>query len=176
TGIHPAVCINWHDAREYVAWLRRRTGRAYRLPTEAEWEYAARAGTHTRYSFGDEGTALCAHGRFADVGTPFPWRDGCGSDAAGPIPVGQLKPNPWGIFDMHGNAWEWVEDCWTPDASEIPADGSAFSPSANCTERVIRGGSWANGPLMLRSAARRGMNAEFRENHFGFRVALSLGD
>src|SRR5262249_39632354 len=112
TGTHPAVCINWHDAQEYVAWLRRRTGKAYRLPTEAEWEYAARAGTRTRYSFGDDVTALCAHGRFADVGTPFPWRDGCGSDAAGPMPVGQLKPNPWGIFDMHGNAWEWVEDCW----------------------------------------------------------------
>jgi formylglycine-generating enzyme required for sulfatase activity len=106
TAAHPAVCINWHDAHQYVAWLRRRTGKPYRLPSEAEWEYAARAGTQTRYSFGDDVTAICAHARFANVGTSFPWRDGCGSDTAGPIPVGQLKPNPWGLFDMHGNAWE----------------------------------------------------------------------
>jgi formylglycine-generating enzyme required for sulfatase activity/DNA-binding winged helix-turn-helix (wHTH) protein len=178
TESHPVVCINWHDAQQYVAWLRRRTGKPYRLPTEAEWEYAARAGTQTMYSFGDDANPLCAHARFADVdNTPFPWRSGCGRDTAGPIPVGQLKPNPWGFFDMHGNAWEWVEDCWTPDTSKIPPDGSAFStPSGSCMAHVIRGGSWANGPPTLRSAFRRGMNAEFRQNHFGFRIALSLDE
>src|SRR4029077_18373161 len=105
TGAHPAVCISWSDAQAYVAWLKTRTGKPYRLPTDAEWEYAARAGTETYYSFGHDRTALCDHGRFRDEGFPFPWRVGCRDDTAGPISLGQRKPNPWGIFDMHGNAW-----------------------------------------------------------------------
>jgi hypothetical protein len=104
------VCISWHEAQAYTAWLRRRTGKQYRLPTEAEWEYAARADTQTSYSFGNDETELCTSARFADLGSRFGWRGGCRSDTAtyGPIPVGKLRPNPWGIFDMHGNAWEWV--------------------------------------------------------------------
>jgi formylglycine-generating enzyme required for sulfatase activity len=175
-GTHPAVCISWDDAERYVAWLKGRTGKPYRLPTEAEWEYAARAGTQTRYSFGDDATALCAYGRFADPGSSFPWRAGCSSGAAGPIPVGQLTPNPWGIFDMHGNAWEWVEDCWTTNTSEIPTDGSAFSRPNGCNIRVMRGGSWANGPSRQRSAARRDMVKWVHYNNIGFRIALSLGE
>jgi sulfatase modifying factor 1 len=171
TGDHPVVCINWHDTQEYVAWLRRRTGKPYRLPTEAEWEYAARASTQTRYSFGNDSIALCAHGRvsYLDHGNRC-------DHYLGPISVGQLKPNRWGIFDMHGNASEWVEDCWTPDASKIPTDGSAFSPARSCLAHVVRGGSWANRPRWLRSAARREMAVEIRENDIGFRVALSLGE
>jgi formylglycine-generating enzyme required for sulfatase activity len=176
TGNHPAVCINWHDAQAYVAWLKGRTGKPYRLPTEAEWEYAARAGTRTWYSFGNDVTELCAHGRFADLNSPFPWRDGCSNQVAGPIPVGQLTPNPWGIFDMHGNAWEWVEDCWTPNVPDTPADASAVSPPGICVFRVARGGSWANKPWELGSAVRRSFRAAFRGNQIGFRVALSLGD
>jgi formylglycine-generating enzyme required for sulfatase activity len=178
TGTHPVVCISWHEAQAYVAWLRRRTGRPYRLPTEAEWEYAARAGTRTIYSFGDDPAALCVYGRFADLGSSFPWRGGCRSDTAtdGPIPVGQLKPNPWGIFDMHGNAWEWVEDCWTPTALEIPPDGSAFSRPGTCELVVVRGGSWAIGFQRLRSATRVRHLAASHYPHIGFRVALSLDD
>jgi len=175
TGTHPVVCISWHDAQEYVDWLRRRTGKPYRLPTESEWEYAARAGTQTMYSFGNNRDALCAYGRFADIESPFPWRDGCLHDTASPIPVGQLRPNPWGIFDMHGNAWEWVEDCWTPNALEIPTDGSAFLRSGSCGVGVMRGGSWANPSRQQRSAARRGVTMGAHANHIGFRVALSLG-
>jgi formylglycine-generating enzyme required for sulfatase activity len=105
-GSQPVVCVSWHEAQAYVAWLRRRTGKPYRLPTEAEWEYAARAGTRTAYSFGNHENALCAYARFADLGSQFGWRDGCRSDMVtyGPLPVGSLKPNPWGLFDMHGNA------------------------------------------------------------------------
>ena len=176
TGTHPAVCVSWYDAQAYLAWLRRRTGKPYRLPTETEWEYAARAGTQTRYSFGDDEIALCAYGRFADVHGRFPSRDGCRRDTAGPLPVGQLKPNPWGIFDMHGNAWEWVEDCWTPNASEIPSDGAAFSRPRSCNVGIVRGGSWAIGPWRLRSATRRPREVALHENHTGFRVALSLGE
>jgi formylglycine-generating enzyme required for sulfatase activity len=111
TGSHPVVCVSWHEAQAYTAWLRRRTGKQYRLPTEAEWEYAARADTQTSYSFGNDETELCTSARFADLGSRFGWRGGCRSDVAtyGPISVGKLRPNPWGIFDMHGNAWEWVD-------------------------------------------------------------------
>jgi formylglycine-generating enzyme required for sulfatase activity len=177
TGSHPVVCISWHDAQAYVAWLRRRTGKPYRLPTEAEWEYAARAGMSTAYSFGDDATAVCAYARFADLGSGLEWGSTCRSETAtyGPIPVGQLKPNAWGIFDMLGNAWEWVEDCWTPNAAEIPTDGSAFSHLGKCETGVIRGGSWAAGARKLRSAARSPQRVTVHNHNFGFRVALSLG-
>jgi formylglycine-generating enzyme required for sulfatase activity len=154
TGKHPVVCMSWHDAQAYVAWLGRRTGKAYRLPTEAEWEYAARAGTRTGYSFGNDAAELCAYAKFADLASPFGWHGGCRSPIAtyGTVPVGSLHPNPWGLFDMHGNAWEWVEDCWTPNAMEIPTDGAAFS-RPGCEIGVIRGGSWAAGFGRSRSAA-----------------------
>jgi formylglycine-generating enzyme len=177
SGSQPVVCISWQEAQAYVAWLSRRTGKPYRLPTEAEWEYAARAGTSTMYSFGDDETALCSYARFADLGSGFAWRGGCRSDtvAYGPLPVGSLKPNPWGIFDMHGNAWEWVEDCWTPNASDMPTDGSAFS-RPGCEVGVMRGGSWAAPYTKLRSATRWPTRATSHYHHLGFRVALSLGD
>jgi formylglycine-generating enzyme required for sulfatase activity/DNA-binding winged helix-turn-helix (wHTH) protein len=178
SGSQPVVCISWHEAQAYVAWLSHRTGKPYRLPTEAEWEYAARAGTSTVYSFGEDETALCGYARFADLGSGFEWRGGCRGDtvAYGPIPVGSLKPNPWGIFDMHGNAWEWVEDCWTPNASDMPTDGSAFSRPGGCEVGVMRGGSWAAPYTKLRSATRWPTRATSHYYHLGFRVALSLGD
>jgi formylglycine-generating enzyme required for sulfatase activity len=178
SGSQPVVCISWHEAQAYMAWLSRRTGKPYRLPTEAEWEYAARAGTSTVYSFGDDDTALCGYARFADLGSDFDWRGSCRSDtvARGPIPVGSLKPNPWGIFDMHGNAWEWVEDCWTANASDMPTDGSAFSRPGGCELGVMRGGGWAAPSTKLRSATRWPTRATSHFHHLGFRVALSLGD
>ena len=120
TGSHPVVCVSWHEAQAYAAWLGRRTGKPYRLPSEAEWEYAARAGTTTSYNFGDDEGRLCEHARFADLGSQFPWRGGCRSEQTsyGPVHVGAFKPNAWGLFDMHGNAWEWAADCWTADPSE----------------------------------------------------------
>jgi sulfatase modifying factor 1 len=177
-GSHPVVCVSWHEAQAYVAWLRRRTGKPYRLPTEAEWEYAARAGTRTAYSFGNDENALCAYARFADLGSQFGWRDGCRGDMVthGPLPVGSLKPNPWGLFDMLGNAWEWVEDCWTPNPLEIPTDGSAFSHPGNCEIGVARGGSFAAGSRRVRSAIRIPVNTATQAYNNGFRVALSLGD
>jgi formylglycine-generating enzyme required for sulfatase activity len=177
-GSHPAVCISWYEAQSYVAWLRRRTGKLYRLPTEAEWEYAARAGTKTRYSFGNDETVLCDYARFADLASQFGWRDGCRSGlvAYGPAPVGSLKPNAWGLFDMHGNATEWVEDCWTSDPEEMPVDGSAFSRPRNCEVRVVRGGSFAAASSRLRSAFRLPSRSAKHFYLTGFRVALTLGD
>ena len=178
TGSHPAVCISWHEAQSYMAWLQRLTGKPYRLPTEAEWEYAARAGTKTRYSFGNDETALCSYAKFADLGSEFGWRDGCRSElvAYGPAPVGSLKPNPWGLFDMHGNVWEWVEDCWTPHAEKIPVDGSAFSRAKNCEIGVIRGGSFSAGSRRVRSAIRTPVRTARHIYNIGFRTALTLGD
>jgi len=175
-GSQPVVCVSWHEAQAYVAWLRRRTGKPYRLPTEAEWEYAARAGTTTRFSFGSDETALCAYARFADLGSRFGWHDACRSDIItyGPVPVGSLKANPWGIFDMHGNAWEWVEDCWTPNALEIPTDGSAFARPGSCEVGVVRGGSFAGGSRRLRSATRAPVQTAKHSYNNGFRVVLSL--
>jgi len=177
TPSHPAVCISWHEAQSYVAWLQRRTGKPYRLPTEAEWEYAARAGTTTRYSFGNDETSLCDYARFADLGSQFGWGDGCRSNVAsyGATRVGTLKPNPWGIFDMHGNAWEWVEDCWTSTSQEMPSDGSAFSRPGSCEIGVIRGGSFAAGSRRVRSAIRSPVRTTKHFFHIGLRVALSLG-
>jgi len=177
-GSQPVVCISWHDAQAYASWLQRRTGKAYRLPTEAEWEYAARAGTKTRYSFGDDETTLCAYAKFADLGSPFKWHDACRSElpAYGPAPVGSLKPNPWGIFDMHGNVWKWVQDCWTPNALEIPTDGSASTRLKGCEVGVIRGGSFASGSRRVRSAMRVAAPTALHNSNIGFRVALSLSD
>jgi sulfatase modifying factor 1 len=176
TGSHPVVCVSWHDAQAYVAWLKRRTGKPYRLPAESEWEYAARAGTTTSYSFGMDETVLCAYARFADLGSPFGWRGGCRGDAAafGPLQVGKLKPNPWGIFDMHGNVWEWVEDCWTPDMRKIPTDGSAFLQPGGCEIGVVRGGSFVSAPRTVRSAHRRANAVAKHYQSVGFRVALTL--
>ena len=176
TGSHPAVCISWHEAQAYAAWLGRRTGKPYRLPSEAEWEYAARAGTTTSYSFGGDESQLCDYGRFADLGSQFPWRGGCRSDAKhGPIQVGTLKPNPWGLFDMHGNAWEWAADCWTSDPLQIPTDGSAFAREGACEVGFVRGGGWPAQYNRVRSAQRLSMTTTTRSYHVGFRVALTLG-
>lgn len=177
SGSHPAVCVSWHDARAYAAWLSRRTGKSYRLPTEAEWEYAARAGTTTSYSFGIDDTQLCDYARFADLSSGFDWRGSCRGTAtrSGPIAVGRLKPNAWGLFDLHGNVWEWVEDCWTPEWQNIPLDASAFTRPGSCEVGVIRGGSFAAGASRVRSASRWPTRSNARVYHLGFRVALDLG-
>jgi formylglycine-generating enzyme required for sulfatase activity len=177
TEHHPAVCVSWHEAQAYATWLGRRTGRPYRLPSEAEWEYAARAGTTSTYSFGSDEAQLCDYARFADLGSPFPWRGACRNEKAafGPLQAGSLKANRWGLFDMHGNAWEWVADCWTPDARNMPTDGTPVTRPGGCEVGVARGGGWATNPLWVRSAHRISLPAGRRLYHVGFRVALSLG-
>ena len=159
---HPAVCVSWDDAQSYVTWLSGMTGESYRLPSEAEWEYAARAGARTRYHWGDE------------VGANRANCDGCGSrwDDRGTAPVGSFAGNRFG-HDLHGNVWEWVEDCWNGSYAGAPGNGSAWL-SGECGERVLRGGSWNSKPGDLRAADRSWDSAGFRVSDGGFRVARTL--
>jgi formylglycine-generating enzyme required for sulfatase activity len=158
-GMHPVVDVDWHDAQAYVAWLRQSTGRPYRLPSEAEWEYACRAGTISAYPFGEAiGPALANYGR----------------NLAGTREVGSYPPNPWGLYDMNGNVWEWVEDVWNAGHSGRPADASPRTTGPDPQEHVIRGGSWDDRDRRARCASRNGMDDTHREDEIGFRVALTL--
>ena len=143
-GRRPVVGVSWEDAKGYVRWIREETGKEYRLLSEAEWEYVARAGTRTEYWWGDgigRGRANC---------------DGCGSrwDAKETAPVGSFGANAYGLHDVHGNVWEWVEDCLHVNYEGAPVDGSAWVSGGDCEQRVLRGGSWSNEPRYLRSAFR----------------------
>lgn len=180
TGSHPAVCLSWNDASAYVEWLSKKTGKRYRLLTEAEWEYAARAGTSTRYFFGDSESDMCRYGNGADqtaksaiTGTTD-WNFlPCSDDHAYTAPVGSFLPNAFGLYDMHGNVWQWVEDCWHDNYDGAPSDGSAWI-SGDCSRRVLRGGSWSNGPRLLRAAIHYWNSADGRDNLDGMRVARTL--
>ncbi len=181
---HPVTCVSWQDAKEYVAWLRRETGFPYRLASEAEWEYAARAGTTTRWYWGNESGVRCdyANGRDATykryLGERFGgnWNapDDCTDDAGGTASVGGYGANDFRLFDMLGNVWEWTEDCWHGNYRGAPRDGTAWTSGGDCSRRVLRGGSWFNIPRLLRSAARLGYSSGSRVVHAGFRVARTL--
>ncbi len=164
-GGRPVLNANWDNARAYVFWLTAVTGHAYRLPSEAEWEYAARGGTSTRYSWGDEPSAAHANGE-QDHGWPD---DGHRYTA----PTGSFAANPFGLFDAHGNVWEWTADCWNESYEGAPDDGSAWL-DGDCVGRVTRGGAYNGGPAYLRSAMRLKIYSQFRSYFIGFRVARSL--
>jgi formylglycine-generating enzyme required for sulfatase activity len=159
----PVTGVSWEGAREYVEWLSEETGRTYRLPTEAEWEYAARAGVTTARPWGDDVAENQANCR------------GCGSqwDGKAPAPVGSFSPNRFGLYDVLGNVWEWVEDCYDPDLTRRRRDGSAISSAAPC-DRVVRGGSYATAPDGVRLAARASYPQGRRSSNFGFRVVREL--
>jgi formylglycine-generating enzyme required for sulfatase activity len=167
----PVINVSWNDAQAYVAWLAARTGAPYRLPSEAEWEYAARAGTTTPFHFGRTISTEQAN---------YSGKDGYAGGPTGPsrrqtLPVGSFAANAFGLHDVHGNVWEWVEDCWHEDYSAAgrPADGSAWTADG-CARRVLRGGAWDFKPDHLRSAVRNRFEPELRNNSFGFRVARSF--
>ena len=164
TGAHPAVCLNWNDARAYVAWVSKKTGEDYRLLSEAEYEYAIRAkttpGVAPRYFFGDDEASMCRYGNGLDqtAKTAIPGADKyaifpCSDGYAYTAPAGSFSPNGFGLYDMHGNAWSWTEDCYHDSYSGAPRDGSVWT-SGDCSRRVVRGGSWRDTPDNLRSANR----------------------
>ncbi len=181
-GQNPAICMTQHAARTFCEWLTARTGRYYRLPTEAEWEYACRAGTSTAYSFGDDTELLEEHAWYFD-----------NSDSSYQK-VGQKKPNPWGLYDMHGNVAEWVLDQYIPDFYAQAADTTSENPLAipsTLYPRVVRGGGWDGDPEQLRSSVREASEEEWKDQdpqeprsiwyhtdalHVGFRVVRPLSE
>ena len=157
-GKRPVVDVSWDDiARQYLPWLSRKTGKTYRLLTEAEWEYAARAGTTTRYAFGD--TIAKSQAQFDSAGKT--------------VAVGSFQPNAFGLYDMHGNVWEWVQDCWNGSYTGAPTDGSAWT-AGDCSHRIVRGGSWGSDAGVLRATNRGRSSAANRTDSFGFRVGRTL--
>ena len=177
-GDHPVVCVNWEDAQAYVRWLSSETGEAYRLPSEAEWEYAARAGTTTRRHWGDDPDDGCAYANGADRTFKARVDDWTVADCTDGVvwtsPVGAYQPNGFDLHDTLGNVWEWVEDCGHDDYDGAPRDGSAWTRGGDCGRRVLRGGSWLVDPRNLRSANRLRDDAWVRSVILGFRVARTL--
>ena len=180
-GNHPAVCVSWDDARAYTAWLSRETGQEYRLSSEAEWEYAARANTITPFYWG--GGDRCEHANGSDdshgdwlverFGPGWGASLGCDDGEGATAPVGSYAPNGFGLFDMFGNVSEWAADCYRDSYRGAPTDGSAWEGESDCP-RVLRGGSWNDDPPeYLRSASRRG-SSSLRYADRGFRVSRTL--
>ena len=170
-GSRPVITVSWEDITDqYIPWLNKKTGAQYRLPSEAEWEYAARAGSETKYSWGNT-----ASHEYANYGT-----DSCCDGLAKgkdkwkyTSPVASFYANAFGLYDMHGNVWEWTQDCWNGSYKGAPSDGTAWL-SGNCSRRVLRGGSWFKYPDILRSANRNYYSTGFRNSVIGFRLARTL--
>jgi formylglycine-generating enzyme required for sulfatase activity len=176
----PVAGISWNDAKDYTAWLTAKSGESYRLPSEAEWEYAARAGTATPWFWGEAADMSCTFANLANAA--------CNDGHDGPAPRGDTRTNPFGLHDMAGNLSEWVEDCWYEGYGGAPEDGNARTlslrtslpepyapyPPGNCNWKVHRGGSWASPPVAARSAARSGLPRYESRDTIGLRVVRSL--
>jgi formylglycine-generating enzyme required for sulfatase activity len=193
---HPVACISWNDSQDFIMWLAEKTGKSYRFVTEAEWEYVARAGSSTRYHFGNDEEDLCDYANVPDLTAKAemaknegwsPWlyvdcNDGYGIQSA---PVGSYKPNAFNVYDMHGNVWEWVEDCYIDNFNGAPKDGSARVSERDC-DYVVRGGSLSApvaasrsamrfaGVTELRGAAAEKAPKEWHNFNLGLRVAMTL--
>ena len=187
-GTRPVISVSWEDAQGYVRWLSRETGQRYRLLTEAEWEYVARAGAETARYWGESESVQCRYANGSDVSyaqavresrllrgdsTRFDAGVGCDDGFNGTAPVGSYEPNAFGLYDVLGNAWEWTEDCWNETYAGAPTDGRAWR-SGDCSRRVLRGGSWSSEPDVLRSADRDRLPAGLRFDFFGFRLARTI--
>ncbi len=176
TGNHPVVCVSWNDAKAFVRWLSGLTGKAYRLPTEAEWEYAARAGEISQSPWGKAVDRACRDSNVADTAgvDPALWesaeRFSCFDRYVHTAHVGQYRSNAFGLKDMIGNVWEWTQDCYNASYAGAPANGDAWL-QGDCSMRVVRGGSWLSAPGKLRSTARHAHELPLRSNLVGFRIA-----
>jgi len=155
---HPVVCVSWNDAKAYVNWLSEQTGKDYRLPTEAQWEYACRAGSTGKYSFGDDANQLGNYGWYSS------------NSGNKTHPVGEKQPNKFGLYDMHGNVWEWLEDAYHRSYNGAPSDGSAWI-SGNSNYHLLRGGSWGSDDNGLRCAYRNRFDTSFGSHLRGGRFS-----
>ena len=189
----PAVCVSWRDAQAFVGWLSDRTGQTYRLPSEAEWEYAANAGSTAAFPWGEDIDGGCALANIYDAaGAPIGFSGfvsgannaltaldhaACDDGHLGVAPVGSFPANAFGLHDMIGNVWEWTQDCYfAPYPDDAPVDGSAYQPAGDCARRSVRGGSWITSPFRIRPAWRGRDPEEQLSWIFGFRVARDLAD
>ena len=174
----PVVCVSWEDVQAYTAWLSRETGKGYRLLSEAEWEYVARAGNTTARYWGEPAAGQCQYANGADSSTELSWRIACNDGYARTAPVGSYQANRFGLYDVLGNVGEWVQDCWNNSYQGAPSDGRAWESGRCSSRRVQRGGSWINPPRNLRSASRAmGFTDDNRSGYYrsnGFRIARSL--
>jgi formylglycine-generating enzyme required for sulfatase activity len=162
-GSRPVINVSWNDAQAYISWLKRKTGRVYHLLSEAQREYVTRAGTSSPFWWGS--TISPSHANY-DAGSHHKFNYQT-------APVDSFQPNPWGLYQVHGNVWEWTEDCWNESYDGAPTDGSAWT-SGDCNSRVVRGGSWEAQPRYLRSALRNIYIAVNRNPRYSFRVARPL--
>lgn len=163
---HPVINVSWNDAKAYAAWLSKKTGKQYRLPSESEWEYAARAGTATPFAFG--ATITTAQANYDGTSS---YGDGpAGENRERTVAVGSFPANAFGLHDMHGNVWEWIEDCWSDEyTADTPANGAPLQ-RPDCMGRVMRGGSWEDHPSDVRSAARVGSSQDDQFWSDGIRI------
>jgi formylglycine-generating enzyme required for sulfatase activity len=174
----PVTCVTWYDVKAYTEWYAEKTGQPYRLPSEAEWEYSARAGTTGTYTWGDDPDGGCEVANHYDKSAPDENRpfERVDCDDGFPIlaPVGSLAPNAFGLYDMTGNVWEWVQDCYRMPVPLEPVDGSPLEVPGTCDRRAVKGGSWASSVFWQRPTF-RGRDPLDRISHvFGFRLARDL--
>ncbi len=178
TDQDPVVCVDWRDASAFASWLSSKTGKNYRLPSEAEWEYAARAGTRTSRYWGNESAVACAYADvfdFSDVAARANRTDDgdyfhCTDSYAFTAPVGKFRPNAFGLYDVIGNVWEWTQDCFNVSYENAPNDGRAWQ-RGDCGRRIARGGSWTSPARHVSVSFRDPDLATYRSSYLGFRVA-----
>jgi formylglycine-generating enzyme required for sulfatase activity len=169
----PVINVSWEDAMAFAQWLTASTGMAFRLPAEAEWEFVARSGASSVYSYGDDVSQLCQHGNTADLSAKSGWRNmSCADGFSTTAPVGSFQANSLGVYDMHGNVWEWVADCWYRNYDGAPDTSEARE--GKCTSKGQRGGSWFYGTDEARSSYRSNGNVKDRSVTLGFRLARDL--
>ena len=177
TDRDPVVCVSWDEAKAYAAWISRKTGKRYRLPSESEWEYAARAGTSAALYWGSDPDRACGYANVADRSAKDQYSGwmihDCRDGHVNTSPVGSYEANAFGLHDTLGNVWEWVEDCWNGSYAGAPSDGGAWT-SGECSRRVLRGGSWNGRPRYVRSALRIRDTTRRWYDIDGFRIARTL--
>jgi formylglycine-generating enzyme required for sulfatase activity len=177
TGAHPVTCVSWNDAKAYASWLSTKTGHGYRLPTASEWEYAARTGGGAVQPWKPDGSDACANSNVADASAAhrYPGWDvfACDDGYVNTAPVGSFKTSAWGLNDMLGNVFQWTEDCWSPDYTDAPADGSA-RVDGDCSEHELRGGSWFSTPAYVKANYRNHFAADYRTSSVGIRLVRDI--